>query len=227
METNGKIGWTAVFVVWLLAAGAALQAAPTPKPASLIVPGQSIGQTHLGMRRRSVHALLHAPTLSRQIKKLTYDLWAGRTSADPYNAAEYRQVLQHHDYENAVSLAGRFVEVVYQGGKVVQIATNSPQFVTRDRVFVGNRLGRVAAKYPPLQQNSYFYGPPNLDTGIGYNCFYGDNIKRGITFVLQTSPHADFSADDAVTAIIVHSPGQPVTVRPHWINHLPKEADLL
>ena len=192
-----------------------MQAAPAPKPAALIVPGQSIGQTHLGMSRRSVHALLHSPSLSRRIKKLTYDLWAGRTAADPYNAAEYRQALRHHDYEDAIYLAGRFVEVIYQGGKVVQIETNSPLFVTRDSVFVGNHPSRAAAEYPPLHGSGYLYGPPNPDTGIGYNRYYEDSIKRGIAFVLETSPHASFSPEDTVTAIVVYSPERPVIVRPH------------
>ncbi len=227
MKMLGRRGWAATFAAWLLAASASLQAAPAPKPAVLIVPGQSIGQTHLGMSRRSVYALLHSPTLSRRIKKLTFDLWAGRTAADSYHAAEYQRALRHHDYENAVYLAGRFVEVIYQGGKVVQIETNSPQFVTRDGISVGNKLGHVAAAYPPIQQSIYSYGPPNPDTGIGYNRFCGDSIKRGIVFVLDTSPHADFNADDMVDAIIVHSPERPVIIRPHWINHYPNEIDLL
>ncbi len=228
MKTSGKRrGWAAASAAWLLAASASLQAAPAPKPAALIVPGQSIGQTHLGMSRRSVHALLHSPALSRRIKKLTYDLWAGRAAADSYHAAEYRLTLQHHDYENAVYLAGRFVEVIYQSGKVVQIETNSPQFVTRDGISVGDHPNRVAAKYLPLHGSGYLYGPPNPDTGIGYNRYYEDSIKRGIAFVLETSPHASFSLEDTVTAIVVHSSGRPVIVRPHWFKLLPEDANPL
>ncbi len=223
-RTGERSGWTAL-AVWLFAAGASLQAAPTP--AVLIAPGQSIGQTRLGMSRREVHALLHAPTLSRQIKKLTYDLWAGRTSSDRYNAAEYKQALKHHNYENTIYLAGRYVEVTYQGDKVIQIETNSPTFTTRIGVSVASNLGHVAAKYPPLQQSIYSYGPPNPDTGIGYNRFYGDSIKRGIAFVSETSPHADFSPEDAVAAITVHRPGRPVIVRSGWINRLPKDTNPL
>ena len=223
-RTGNRRGWTA-FALWLLAAGRSLQAAPTP--ATLIAPGQSLGQTRLGMSRQEVHTLLHSPTLSRQIKKLTYDLWAGRTSADPYNAAEYRLALKHHDYENAVHLAGRFVEVIYQAGKVVQIETDSPAFRTRDGISVGSRLSRAAARYPALQQSGYSYGPPNPDTGIGYKRFYGDSVKRGIAFVLETSPHADFSPDDVVAAVAVHPPGRPVIVRPGWINQLPKDTNPL
>lgn len=225
MKALGR--WAAASAAWLFAAGASLQAAPAPKSAALIVPGQSIGQTHLGMSRRSVHALLRSPTLSRRVKRLTYDLWAGRTSADPYNAAEYRLTLRHHDYENAVYLAGRYVEVIYQGGKVVQIETNSPLFVTHDGISVGDHPNRVAAKYPPLHGSGYLYGPPNPDTGIGYNRYYEDSIKRGIAFVLETSPHASFSPEDTVTAIVVHSSGRPVIARPHGINPLPEDANPL
>lgn len=224
MKALGR--WAAASGAWLLA-GASLQAAPAPKPAVLIVPGQSIGQTHLGMSRRSVHTLLRSPTLSRRIKKLTYDLWAGRTAAEPYNAAEYRQALRHHDYEDAIYLAGRFVEVIYQGGKVVQIETNSPLFVTHDGVFVGNHPTRVAAKYSPLHGSGYLYGPPNPDTGIGYNRYYEDNIKRGIAFALETSPHASFSPEDTVAAIVVHSPGRPVIARPYGFKPLPEDANPL
>ncbi len=229
------MGQTAVYAAWFLALGASLYAAPNSKPAVpsskravlLIVPGQSIGQTRLGMSRQEVHALLHSPTLSRQIKKLTYDLWAVRTSADPYNAAEYRLALKHHNYENAVYLTGRDVEVIYQGGRVIQIETDSATFKAHNGISVGNHLSRAAAQCPPLQQSNYSYGPPNPDTGIGCKRFYGDSVKRGIAFVLETSPHADFSPDDAVAVIAVHPPGRPVIVRPGWINRLPEDTNPL
>lgn len=142
-------------------------------------------------------------------------------------AAEYRQALRHHDYEDAIYLAGRFVEVIYQGGKVVQIETNSPLFVTHEGVFVGNHPTRVAAKYSPLHGSGYLYGPPNPDTGIGYNRYYEDNIKRGIAFALETSPHASFSPEDTVAAIVVHSPGRPVIARPYGFKPLPEDANPL
>ncbi len=230
-RTSRKIGWAAVRAVraaWLLTLGTSLSAAPGPEQAPfLIEPGQSIGRTHLGMNRQTVHALLHGPTLSRQFQGLTYDLWAGRTPADAYDTAKYRHALQRHSYEDAVHLARRYVEVVYRSDKVVQIETDSPQFTTRDGVSAGNRLSRVAGKHTALHGSGYSYGPPDPDTGIGYNLFYEDDVKRGIAFVVETSPHADFGPDEAITAIIVHRSAQPVSARPRWINRLPKEADPL
>ena len=179
------------------------------------------------MSRRTVHALLKEPLLSRQVNGLTYDLWAGQTPADAYNTAKYRHALQSRNYEDAVHLAKRFVEVVYQKGRVIQIETNLPQFSTRSGLSAGSRLSRAAAQCPPLQQSNYSYGPPNPDTGIGYKRFYGDSVKRGIAFVLEISPHADFDPDESVTAMVVHRPAQPIRVRPHWLNRLPTEANPL
>ena len=110
----------------------------------LIIPGQRIGSVALGMRRQTVHQMLHAPQMTRRLDDGTVeDRWT-----TPLSKPQQRRYTNDGLYWKV-----NFVNVYFRQGRVAQIEVNSPQFHTRNGLSTNSPAAAFGKRYRPFHSS--------------------------------------------------------------------------
>ena len=97
------------------------------------------------------------------------------------------------------------LEVIYKGGKVVQIEATSPTFRTAGGLSTASPLSVLNRAINPKRYTTYDYG----DSTGGYLQYYLDQVQSGIAF--ESGAHQDnWFWDRGSETLIVHLKGVPV-----------------
>jgi hypothetical protein len=144
------------------------------------VPGKGIGKVRLGMSRTAVRRALGKPRTTFSLPRgLASDLWG------TVNTPSYRK-------------SPNTLEVIYRGGRVVQIEMTSPAFKTDQGVSTATPLHLVRKVHPKMTMTRLVYSKGNQRRQ-----HYYDDIRRGIAF--------EYWPDgEEINTLIVHQPGARV-----------------
>jgi hypothetical protein len=188
----------AVCVLALGAIGTIYVPAAKAAPASdtLVVPGQRVGKVRLGDSRAVVLRLLGKPAKTARWKSgPTQDSWFGPKPSVDKDGMEAFQRIE--------------LNVIYSGGKVVQIEFNSPAFKTPQGISIGNTLQQFRRAYAGVKPYTFMY----LDEGGGgYRGHYYDARAKGIAFSFGAQDYYDARIKPEL--LRVHRAGYPVLADP-------------
>ena len=158
-----------------------------------VVPGKSLGKISLGMSPAQVHKVLGKPDKTLRLSNgLLDDVYKAKKTRDRGADAFPRTVRDT-------------VEVLYKGGKAVQLEATSPTFRTRSGLCTLSPLSDLDRIINPKRYSTYGYGG---DPG-GALKYYLDGQNIGLAFESETSQDVWFN-DAPAHAIIVHRKGVPV-----------------
>lgn len=159
------------------------------KPAT-VVPGSNIGRVFLGNTVAQVRKELGAPDRSLKLSNgLADDLFRAKSTRVTPDGQTVRDTL----------------EVLYQGGKVVQIEATSPKWITAKGLSVLSNLRFLDQSLHPKKFLTYGY---DLDES-GYVKYYVDQTSTGLAFESPGMQDSwEWSAGSAT--IIVHRRNFPV-----------------
>ncbi len=181
----------------------------------LIIPGQRVGSVALGQSRTSVHGLLHAPQLVRNLPgRIIEESWVSRLSP-----------VQQHPYENDERYwKFFFVNIYFRQGQVVQIEINSPQFRTRSGLSTNSPAALFEKRYQPYHSSDLksgfplMYGTRDREGGFpGYKHYVRIEDASQVGLAWRYGSWGDLAPEpdpDVQEVIIVYRPGQRAILEP-------------
>jgi len=152
----------------------------------LIVPGESIGKTPLGMDAQRIEGLLGKPDMSDAAMGKAWLTWYG-TSRD------------EHNNKTELDIYTTYKDNSMRQKTVQQIRVTSSYFKTEDGVGVYNSLEEIKKFFPGLKQVARY-----KDNGRVIRIY--DDVSKGISFDV-----AEAGKQLICTAVVVHFMGKPVT----------------
>lgn len=152
----------------------------------LIIPGESIGKTKLGMAPDSVIQLLGKPDYSDAAMGKALMIWYGKNEDAHNNRTEVDVMVAYRD----TSMRDKAVK---------QIRITSDYFVTKNGVKVHDDLYRIMQHFPDLSKSDYHL----TDTT---KAIY-DDTSNGISFEV-----AAIDTQRICTAILVHAKNTPFVI---------------
>ena len=175
MKQRQKI---AVFGLTAALGMATLPSAAAPDTSNLIIPGQSIGQTHLGSNGAFYLKKLAKPDAVDAGMSQTRQVWVSKKG-------QRTDTLFIHTVSN-----GALNVQPIQGVTIDSIRVTSPWFHTSSGLSSGSTLAQIRHQFPnvrPLEGNQHLY----------------DDAKQGIAFEFARNA----TAQSPCIAIMVHPPG--------------------
>ena len=107
------------------------------------------------------------------------------------------------------------IEVLYAGGRVIQIQEHSSYVSTKNGISPGtSRISDITREYKHLESSAYSYDSiqPNGQPGLGGSDLYlYDDKRQGIAFYFSTQ---EGPYDEIIEGIIVHRAGYPAIPSP-------------
>ncbi|RYG56822.1 hypothetical protein EON80_28940 [bacterium] len=156
-----------------------------------VVPGKSLGRVSLGMSPAQVHRLLGKPDKTLRLKNgLLDDLYKAKTTRPDGNSG---------------AVTRDRVEVLYRGGRAVQLEATSPDFRTASGISTGSDVDALRASVYNWRLLQYSYP---VDDGGWTNYYFWDG-GRGLTFEFQGWQEG-LLGSSRPTTLIVHGKGARV-----------------
>jgi hypothetical protein len=179
-------------------AACALAPARAVSAAWEVVPGQRIGQVHLGETRAAVHQALKAPDVVRPLGgTLVQERWLSK----PVNPSSRAQP---PDY----------VTVYYQNGVVRQVEVSSWHFETAGGLSTLSRFSALEAAFPPTRYVITAFSPSR--GGVALRMYYDDDTHHGIAWkgAIESGMIPDVTGDLQLESLIVHGVNKYVILDP-------------
>lgn len=151
----------------------------------LIVPGESIGKTHLGMDAALLQDLLGKPDMSDAAMGKAWLTWRGKRD-------EHNNVPQLNIYTT-------YKDSTMREKTVQQIRSTSSYFSTQNKIHVYSSLKEITQLFPDIKKAAQY----NDD---GRNVVIYDEQQQGIAFEIASA-----NEQQICTGIIVHKKGENVT----------------
>lgn len=148
-----------------------------------IMPGHSLGRVWLGAPHATVRRIWGRPFLIQRDGSYTVEYW--RTDKKNPN---------------------RYINATFKRGRVVQLESDSPRFVTPHSVSIRSNLGYIRRVFGTLRLFSFGRDDPDPEVA-GHAANFLDSVARGIAFELDLGYHADVSASFVPHAVFVHRRG--------------------
>ena len=145
-----------------------------------IMPGHSVGRVWLGAPHATVRRIWGRPYLIQRAGPYAIEGW--RTDKKNLNSS---------------------TSAVFKRGRVVQLETDSPRFVTPHGVSIRSNLGYIRRVFGKMRQLSFGRNDPDPEVA-NHAANYLDAVRRGVAFELDLGLSANPAAGFVPHAIIVH-----------------------
>ena len=176
---------------------AALPPVPAQAGSNLIIPGQSIGQTHLGKNGSFYLKKLPHPDASDAGMSQTRQVWVSKKES------QRTDTLFIHTVSN-----GALNVQPFDGRTIDNIRVTSPWFHTYNGISTGSTKAQIRRYFPNARPID---GSPTLY----------DDAKQGIAFEFAQNP----TAGSPCIAIMVHPPGEVHVADKEAVNRLLSEGN--
>lgn len=116
------------------------------------------------------------------------------------------QSLKSEYFHVSKSDKNHYLSVIYKHGKVIQIETDAPQFMTAQGISAKSTLDQIRSKSGKWNIVSFGQDDPDPDIAEHAQHFY-DDVPQGLAFELNLGDRADISSEVVPFSLIVHPPG--------------------
>lgn len=166
----------------------------------LILPGYSLGKVQLGQSRETVHRLMGKPAVEEQRECRRLDFGSpkmGKLDLDRW----YRTGMEGDSFNEP---RGTF-EVLYKGGRVIQVTTNLDGYRTVEGLSVKSPIKAFIKRYGEADETPFDYDADRPGGSSHAMVTYLAFEKAGLSLISDF--HGGFESPTAVDRVSVHSKG--------------------